>query len=301
MIDWLASHPAWLFGLLGILGLMVGSFLNVVILRLPRILEQRWDSECRAFLAGRDESAAADESTAVKEEDAPLSLSFPPSHCPQCRHPIRPWHNVPVVGWLWLRGRCPDCTARISPRYPIIEAFTAIASVCLGLRFGVSAELLGALLLTWALIALAVIDFDTQLLPDDITLPLLWGGLLFHLLTGLLPLADVLIGAMAGYLLLWSLYWAFKLLTGKEGMGYGDFKLLAALGAWLGWQSLPLIILLSSLLGAVVGIALMLLTRRGRDVPIPYGPWLAAAGWIALLWGDALTALWLGGTGTAGF
>jgi len=200
---------------------------------------------------------------------------------------------MPVIGWLWLRGRCPDCGTGISARYPIVEALTGIISVYLGLQFGVSIMLVGALLLSWALIALAVIDIDTQLLPDDITLPLLWLGLLFNLATGSVPLADAVIGAVAGYLFLWSLYWAFKLLTGKEGMGYGDFKLLAALGAWLGWQSLPMIILLSSLVGAVVGIALMIATRRGRDVPIPYGPYLAAAGWISLVWGDVINTTYL--------
>lgn len=290
---WLAENPVWFYGVLGILGLLVGSFLNVVILRLPRILEQRWHRECTEFLtAGAEGQAAA--ATAAAEESAPaFSLAYPPSHCPHCKHPIRPWHNIPVFAWLWLRGHCPDCGAGISPRYPIVEALTGVVSVYLGVQFGVSVLLVGALFLSWALIALAVIDIDTQLLPDDITLPLLWLGLLFNLVTGSVPLADAVIGAVAGYLLLWSLYWAFRLLTGKEGMGYGDFKLLAALGAWLGWQSLPMIILLSSLVGAIVGIGLILATRRGRDVPIPYGPYLAAAGWISLVWGDLINTAYL--------
>ena len=292
-MTWLIEHTLWFYGVLGMLGLLVGSFLNVVILRLPRILEHRWRQECTEFLGTAPAREAADDTSGGVESTATLSLAYPPSHCPHCKHPIRPWHNVPVIGWLWLRGRCPDCGAGISARYPIIEALTGIITVYLGLQFGVSLLLAGALLLSWALIALTVIDIDTQLLPDDITLPLLWLGLLFNLATGMVPLADAVIGAAAGYLLLWSLYWAFKLLTGKEGMGYGDFKLLAALGAWLGWQSLPMIILLSSLVGAVVGIALIVLTHRGRDVPIPYGPYLAAAGWISLVWGDVINTTYL--------
>ena len=314
---WLTGNPLWFYGVLGILGLLVGSFLNVVTLRLPRILEHRWEEECMQFLNAdsdslehdnsheRDNShvdhdSRADEHRHANEKSGErgetttaFSLAYPPSHCPHCKHPIRPWHNVPVIAWLWLRGRCPDCGAGISCRYPIVEGLTGIVSVYLGLQFGATPLLAGALLLSWALITLAVIDMDTQLLPDDITLPLLWLGLLFNLTTGFVPLADAVIGAVAGYLLLWSLYWGFKLLTGKEGMGYGDFKLLAALGAWLGWQSLPMILLLSSLVGAVVGIGLILLTRRGREVPIPYGPYLAAAGWISLVWGGAVNATYL--------
>lgn len=290
---WLTEHALWFYTVLAILGLLVGSFLNVVILRLPRILEHRWHQECHEFLGNGDAAGRAEDSRNTAESAPSFSLAYPPSHCPHCKHPIRPWHNIPVIGWLWLRGRCPDCASGISARYPIVEALTGIISVYLGLQFGVSIMLVGALLLSWALIALAVIDIDTQLLPDDITLPLLWLGLLFNLATGMVPLADAVLGAVAGYLLLWSLYWAFKLLTGKEGMGYGDFKLLAALGAWLGWQSLPIIILLSSLVGAVAGIALIVATRRGRDMPIPYGPYLAAAGWISLVWGDLINTTYL--------
>ena len=293
MAVWLAENPAWFYSVLGILGLLVGSFLNVVILRMPRILEHRWHQECMTFLNPEATAETTADSETADSERAGFSLAYPPSHCPHCKHPIRPWHNVPLLGWLWLRGRCPDCGAGISVRYPVVEALTGLVTVYLGLQFGVSAALLGALLLSWALIALAVIDIDTQLLPDDITLPLLWLGLLFNLVTGAVPLVDAVIGAMAGYLLLWSLYWAFKILTGKEGMGYGDFKLLAALGAWLGWQSLPIIILLSSLVGALVGIALIVVTRRGRDVPIPYGPYLAAAGWISLVWGERISETYL--------
>ncbi len=284
-LDWLAQHPGWWVGILGVLGLVVGSFLNVVILRLPRMLEAEWQRDCRALLAG-DEAPA--------EQPPSFSLAYPPSHCPACKAPIRPWHNIPVLGYLLLRGRCADCGVRISLRYPLVEAATGAATVAVALAFPPGPGVLGALGFTWALIALTGIDIDHQLLPDNITLPLLWAGLLFNLATGTVPLADAVVGAAAGYLLLWSVYWLFKLLTGKEGMGYGDFKLLAAIGAWLGWQVLPLVILLSSLVGAVVGIAGMLLLGRGRDVPIPFGPYLAAAGWIALLQGDAIIAYWFG-------
>jgi len=299
MSVWLAANPAWFYGLLGVLGLLVGSFLNVVALRLPRILQERWQQECTAFLTANVESPGATGLNGDSDTEATpaFSLAYPPSHCPHCQHPIRPWHNIPVIAWLWLRGRCPDCGAGISLRYPAVEALTGLLSVGLGLQFGPSVTLFGALLLSWALIALAVIDIDTQLLPDDITLPLLWLGLLFNLVTGYVALTDAVIGAMAGYLLLWSLYWAFRLLTGKEGMGYGDFKLLAALGAWLGWQALPLIILLSSLVGAIVGIAMIVITRRGRNVPIPYGPYLAAAGWISLVGGDYINDSYLRAVG----
>ena len=282
---WLAQHPAWWYGLLVVVGLVIGSFLNVVILRLPRILERQWRRECESLLAG----------AAAPAEAAPgLSLAYPPSSCPACGARIKPWHNVPVLSWLALRGRCGSCAARISPRYPVVELLTAAVTVTVGASLGPTAAAAGALLLSWALLALAVIDLDHQLLPDDITLPLLWAGLLFQLGPGAVAIGDAVLGAAAGYLLLWSVYWLFRLVTGKEGMGYGDFKLLAALGAWLGWQALPLIILLSSLVGAVAGLAAMLLLRRGRDVPIPFGPYLAAAGWIALLWGERISTAWLG-------
>jgi leader peptidase (prepilin peptidase)/N-methyltransferase len=283
----LVARHGWLLpvGLL-LLGLVVGSFLNVVIYRLPLMMESRWRRDCCELLE-----------VEPGREDPPLNLATPNSHCPHCKAAIRPWQNIPVLSYLLLGGRCASCGADISPRYPAIELVTGLMTMALAWYFDVSWALLGAMLFTWALISLTMIDVDHQLLPDDITLPLLWLGLLFNLGGTFTDLQAAVIGAMAGYLVLWSIYWLFKLLTGKEGMGYGDFKLLAALGAWLGWQALPLIILLSSLVGAVVGIALMIVKRRGREIPIPFGPYLAAAGWIALLWGDAITARYLGALG----
>ena len=268
------------------LGLLVGSFLNVVIYRLPVMMESRWRRDCCELLEVEQE-----------KQEAPLNLATPNSHCPQCKAAIKPWQNIPVVSYLLLGGKCANCAAPISPRYPIIELVTGLMTLALAWYFPASPALLGAVLLTWALITLTMIDVDHQLLPDDITLPLMWLGLLFNLGNTYVSLQDAVIGAMAGYLILWSIYWLFKLLTGKEGMGYGDFKLLAALGAWLGWQALPVIILLSSLVGAVCGIALMLIKRRGKEIPIPFGPYLAAAGWIALLWGDAIMSRYLGAAG----
>lgn len=278
----LAQHPAYYFAGLTVFGLVVGSFLNVVILRTPKILEREWTRDCRALL---DPEGAHDEA----QHDR-ISLSHPASHCPVCKTPIKPWENIPVISYLLLRGRCSNCGTPIGLRYPAVELLTAVATITVGLYVSWSLALLAYLLFTWCLIALAGIDIDTQLLPDDLTVPLLWGGLLFNLVTETIPLYDAVIGAMAGYLLLWSIYWLFKLATGKEGMGYGDFKLLAALGAWLGWQSIPLIILISSAVGAVIGIAILSLKRFGRDQPLPFGPYLSAAGWIALLWGEAISA-----------
>jgi leader peptidase (prepilin peptidase)/N-methyltransferase len=266
----------------GLFGLMVGSFLNVVIHRLPIMMERDWAAQC-AELKG--EAAPAFE---------PLSLARPRSRCPHCGHLITALENIPLVSWLLLRGRCKGCAAPISLRYPLIEALTGLLFALAAWHFGFTAAGLGALVFVAALLALTAIDFDTQLLPDDITLPLLWIGLALNAFNVYTDLRSAVIGAMAGYLSLWSVYWLFKLFTGKEGMGYGDFKLLAALGAWLGWQMLPLTILLSSLVGAVVGISLMTFARHGRNVPIPFGPYLAAAGAIALVWGKPLTRAYLG-------
>jgi leader peptidase (prepilin peptidase) / N-methyltransferase len=257
------------------LGLLVGSFLNVVIYRLPLMMETRWRRDCCELLEVEPEN-----------QDAPLNLATPNSHCPQCKTAIKPWQNIPVISYLLLGGKCSNCAAAIPARYPIIELVTGLMTLALALFFDLSPALLGAVLLTWALISLTMIDVDHQLLPDDITLPLMWLGLLFNLNNTYVNLSDAVIGAMAGYLILWTIYHVFKLLTGKEGMGYGDFKLLAALGAWLGWQMLPEIILLSSLVGAICGIALMMIKQRGKEIPIPFGPYLAVAGWIALLFGD---------------
>ncbi len=264
-----------------VLGLFVGSFLNVVIHRLPRMMEREWQAQAAEL---RGEAAPPQER---------FNLATPRSRCPHCGHLITAVENIPVVSYLILRGRCRHCSAPISGRYPVVELLSAALSGYAAWHFGFGLAALGALFFLWTMIALAFIDLDTQLLPDDLTLPLLWGGLLFNLAGTYTDLSSAVIGAMAGYLALWSVYWLFKLLTDKEGMGYGDFKLLAAIGAWLGWQVLPLTILLSSLVGAAVGIALIVLARHGRNVPIPFGPYLAAAGVIALFWGEAITRHYL--------
>ncbi len=281
LLDLLQSSPALFIGTSALLGLMVGSFLNVVIHRLPKILERDWQQQC-AQLRG-EEIAAAE----------PYSLSVPRSACPRCNHAISAWENIPVLSYLLLKGKCKGCGAKISPRYPVIETLSGLLCAMAAFHFGFGISALGAMLLIWALIALTAIDFDTQLLPDDITLPLIWAGLLFNLYGAFTSLHDAFLGAVFGYLALWTVYWLFKLITGKEGMGYGDFKLLAALGAWLGWQLLPLIILLSSLVGAIVGITLIVAVKHGRDIPIPFGPYLAGGGLIALFWGNQLTASYL--------
>ena len=281
LLELLQTVPAVFIGTCLTLGLMVGSFLNVVIHRLPKMLELGWQQQCAELRGG---------------EPAPLpayNLIVPRSACPHCNHAISAWENIPVLSYLLLRGKCKGCGAAISPRYPAIEAISGILCGFAAWHFGFGWAAAGALLLIWALLALTAIDFDTQLLPDDITLPLLWAGLLFNLSGTFTDLHSAVLGAVFGYLALWCVYWLFKLATGKEGMGYGDFKLLAALGAWLGWQMLPLIILLSSLVGAAIGIALMVAARHGRNVPIPFGPYLAGGGLIALFWGQTLTQSYL--------
>ena len=276
------SDPIAFTTLAGLLGLFVGSFLNVVIHRLPRMMERDWHAQAAEL---RGEQAPASER---------FNLATPRSRCPHCGHQITMLENIPIVSYVVLRGRCAHCGAGISKRYPIVEAVSALLSAYAAWHFGFGASALGALLFVWAMVALTFIDLDTQLLPDDITLPLLWLGLAFNVGGTYTELPAAVIGAMAGYLALWSVFWLFKLATGKEGMGYGDFKLLAAIGAWLGWQMLPLTILLSSLVGAVVGIVLIVAARHGRNVPIPFGPYLAAAGLIALFWGEGITARYLG-------
>ncbi|MGH8482180.1 MAG: prepilin peptidase [Nevskiaceae bacterium] len=282
LLHGLAHSPTFLALAILLLGLCVGSFLNVVAYRLPLMLERDWRRECRALLALEPEP-----------EPAPLSLVRPASHCPACGGAIRPWHNIPLISWLALGGRCAACRAPISVQYPLVEAATGLLSAWCAVRFGWSVQLAGALALTWALVALSVIDLRTQLLPDTITLPLLWLGLLLSLPGVFVKPAASIVGAAAGYVSLWLVYHGFRLATGKEGMGYGDFKLLAALGAWLGWQALPLIVLLSSLAGAVVGLGLILLRGHDRNVPIPFGPYLALAGWVALVGGRDLVDAWL--------
>ncbi len=283
----LQSAPLLLLTIAVLLGLLVGSFLNVVIYRLPVMMDREWRQQCAA-LSGPADAASADAE--------PFNLVRPRSACPSCKTPIKAHHNVPVLGWLWLRGRCATCSAAIPVRYPVIEAGTGLVSGFLVWHFGYTPDAVAALLLTWALIALTVIDLDHQLLPDSITLPLLWAGLLFHVLFGPHPdaspfagsLSDGVIGALAGYLSLWVVYHGFRLVTGKEGMGYGDFKLFAALLAWFGYQMFLPILLLSAMTGAVVGLALVALGRYGRQEPIPFGPYLAGAGFVALAWGEPL-------------
>lgn len=276
------ADPAAFAAVAGLFGLMVGSFLNVVIHRLPKMMEQDWQCQC-AELRGEDPPVAE-----------PLTLAIPRSRCPHCGHQITALENIPILSWLMLRGKCSGCSAPISMRYPVVEAVTGILTAFAAWHFGFGWSAAGAILFVWAMVALTGIDFDTQLLPDSITLPLVWLGLLFNLSGTYTSLSSAVIGAVAGYLSLWSVYWGFKLTTGKEGMGFGDFKLLAAIGAWLGWQMLPLTILLSSFVGAIVGIGLIVLAKRGRNVPIPFGPYLAAAGLIALFWGKPLTHIYLG-------
>ncbi len=258
------------------IGLCVGSFLNVLIHRLPKMLEREWRQQC---------SDLQGESTPKHHR---YNLFVPPSSCPGCGHRIRASENIPVLSYVFLRGRCASCGKSIGLRYPCIELLTGLVSAYAGWRYGATWAGAGVLLFCWALIALAFIDIDTQLLPDDITLPLLWAGLLLNIKGTFVPLTHAVIGATAGYLALWSVYWLFKLATGKEGMGYGDFKLLAALGAWLGWKMLLPIVLLSSVLGALIGIGLIVFARHGRHIPIPFGPYLVLGGVIALFWGESL-------------
>ena len=274
-------EPAVALPAAAVIGLFVGSFLNVVIHRLPKMMERGWSEQC-AELAGRE------------IEPAPTyNLAVPRSACPSCGHAIRAIENVPVLSWLALRGRCSACRARISPRYPIVELAAGALALAAVWRFGPTWTGFAACLFLWSLLALAFIDADTQLLPDDLTLPLLWGGLVANLFGLFVPLASAVIGAIAGYLSLWTVYWPFKLIRGKEGMGHGDFKLLAALGAWLGWPMLPQIVLVSSVLGAVGGIAAIVARGRDRAAPLPFGPWLAGAGAVALFFGPQINALYL--------
>ncbi|MCR4300529.1 MAG: A24 family peptidase [Sulfuricaulis sp.] len=278
------SYPAAFPWIAGVFGLAIGSFLNVAIFRLPILLERKWQSQCREILKSNKKPLKAKKR---------FNLVVPGSSCPHCGHAITALENIPVLSFIWLRGRCSACGKPISRRYPLVELLTGGLTVAVAWHFGYGVAALFAMALTWCLIALSFIDFDRQLLPDDITLPLLWGGLILNAFAVFTPLFDAVIGAVSGYLFLWMVYQLFKLTTGKEGMGYGDFKLFAALGAWLGWQSLPLIILLSSLVGAIVGISFILYFGHDRRLPIPFGPFLCVAGWIALMWGDTLTSHYL--------
>ena len=278
----LQDSPVFFVSCTTILGLMIGSFLNVVIYRLPEMMKRNWLQQC-AELQG--------EAVQTLPE---FNLFTPRSTCIHCGHKIIAWENIPIISYLFLRGRCSQCHASISPRYPMVEAATAIISGFVAWHFGYGFVALAALIFVWSLIALAAIDLDTQLLPDDITLPLLWIGLLVNINHGFTDIQSAVIGAIAGYLSLWSIYWCFKLITGKEGMGYGDFKLLAAIGAWLGWSMLPLVILFSSLVGALVGIGLILAAKLNKSIPIPFGPYLVGGALIALFWGEQLIHTYIG-------
>ncbi len=274
------QHVTLFAGAVLLLSLIIGSFLNVVILRLPMMMEHAWRRECQEMLES--------DVTFSNRSGEPVSLMHPPSTCPKCGHLIRAWENVPVISYLVLRGRCAQCREPISARYPVVESLTAVLSVVVAVRFGATPVTVAMLILTWSLVALAIIDIDHQLLPDSITLPLLWLGLIINSGGLIVPLEQSVWGAILGYLSLWSVYWGFKLLTGKDGMGYGDFKLLAAAGAWLGWKALPVIIILSSFAGAVIGLCLILIMGRDRNVPIPFGPYLAIAAWMTAMWGEEL-------------
>ena len=275
------QYPGLYLGTLFVFGSLIGSFLNVVIYRLPVMMQREWRSDCLEFL----------EQPADTEQER-FNLSVPRSRCGNCGHQITALENIPIVSYLALGGKCADCKISISPQYPLVELFTALISVIVGWHFGVSLQALAALLLSWCLIAASGIDIGHKLLPDSITLPLLWLGLLLSMFDVFVSLEDSVIGAMAGYMFLWSVFMLFKLITGKEGMGYGDFKLLAMLGAWLGWKPLLVVILTSSLVGAIVGISMIALKITQRGTQIPFGPYLAAAGWITLLWGDQLQSFY---------
>ncbi|MWV16432.1 prepilin peptidase [Pseudomonas sp. L-22-4S-12] len=282
LINFLAGNlPAFVFCAL-LLGLLIGSFLNVVVYRLPKMMQRDWRLQAREVLELPEEPAGET-----------FNLILPHSSCPHCGHQIKPWENIPVVSYLFLRGKCSSCKAPISKRYPLVELACGLLSAYVALHFGFGWPAAAVLLLTWGLLAMSLIDCDHQLLPDALVLPLLWLGLILNHYGLFTSLEDALWGAVAGYLSLWSVYWLFKLLTGKEGMGYGDFKLLAMLGAWGGWQILPLTILLSSLVGAVLGVIMLRLRNQETSTPIPFGPYLAIAGWIALLWGDQITGAYL--------
>ncbi len=291
MLELFSQSAALFTAVVFALGLVIGSFLNVVIHRLPLMMELEWREQCAEL---------GKQPPADNLPEGRFNLIIPQSHCPSCGQPIRYWQNIPVISYLSLRGRCANCRASISARYPAVELLTALLVAACAWRFGVGWEAVMAVVLTFGLVPITFIDAETQLIPDAIVLPLMWLGLamsLFHPVAGSETLfiapRDAIVGAMAGYLSLWSVYQLFKLVTGKEGMGYGDFKLLAALGAWLGWQQLPSIILMSALVGAVVGLSLMVFRKHDRSVPIPFGPYLAAAGWITMLWGDALQGAYL--------
>jgi leader peptidase (prepilin peptidase)/N-methyltransferase len=283
IIDVIQSQ-LWFFLLtVGLISVCIGSFLNVVIYRLPLMMQREWQTECRALLIEEINNKS-------EQDNAPFNLVKPNSTCPKCKAAIKPWQNIPIISWLILRGSCANCSNPISVRYPLVELLTGVLSLIVAYTFGASELALIYIFVTWVLVALTFIDIDHMLLPDQLTLPLVWFGLIVAVLGYTIPPTEAIIGAVCGYLSLWSVFWLFKLLTGKEGMGYGDFKLLAVFGALLGWQSLLSIILLSSVVGAIIGIALLSIQGKDKATPIPFGPYLAIAGWITILWGDKLSA-----------
>lgn len=282
ILNFWANNLAVFAVCVGFVGLLIGSFLNVVTYRLPKMLMRDWRMQAREVLDLPEQADAE-----------PFNLILPNSSCPHCGHEIKPWENIPLVSWLVLRGKCSGCKEAISIRYPLVELACGLFSAVIAWQFGVSWEALAMLVLTWGLLSMSLIDADHQILPDVLVLPLLWLGLILNSFGFFTSLSDALWGAVIGYMSLWSIFWLFKLITGKEGMGYGDFKLLALIGAWGGWQVLPLTILLSSVLGAVIGIIILRLQRNGYNKPIPFGPYLAAAGWLALIWGEQITSRYL--------
>jgi len=288
-------YPAFFYSSVGILALLIGSFLNVVIYRFPKMLEQGWKEECREFLADELATPTEPKSQATNKQNdfAPLTLSKPNSTCPNCDHAIRFYENIPVLSWLLLKGKCSQCKNNISKRYPLVELTTALISLVIAQHYGVTITTVLLLILTWGLICLTLIDFDHMLLPDQITLPLLWLGLLVNINGTFVPLSDAVIGAAVGYMSLFSVFWLFKLLTGKDGMGHGDFKLLALFGAWIGWQLLPILILMASVVGAIIGLSLIVFKGHERGQAIPFGPYLAVAGWITILWGEGIWSWYL--------
>jgi len=289
----LQEQPIYFYVIVTILGLLIGSFLNVVIHRLPIMMERAFKKDASEYFSLDGATATLDKNYDTASQNQPFNLAVPRSACPKCQHNISALENIPVISYLWLKGKCHGCQSKISPRYPLIELLCGALSLVIAVEFGVTWQAVAALILTWSLIALTFIDFDTMLLPDNIVLPVLWLGLLGNNFGLFTDLQSAFFGAIIGYLSLWSIYWAFKLLTGKEGMGYGDFKLFALLGAWLGWEYLPLIILLSSVVGAVIGIVLMLNRNKKTDMAIPFGPYLAIAGWIAMMWGEGINNAYL--------
>ena len=286
MVNLLSQHPNYFYGLVLVLGLLVGSFLNVVIHRLPIMMERQFKQEAGEYFE-------LSQLTTETENESNYNLVVPRSACPKCQHNISALENIPVISYLWLKGKCRQCKNPISCRYPLVELLTGILSLMVALKFGLSWQCLAALVLTWSLVALTFIDIDIMLLPASIVMPLLWLGILLNLNGMFTDLSSAVVGAVIGYLSLWSIYWAFKLLTGKEGMGYGDFKLFALIGAWFGWQYLPMTILLSSVAGAIIGISILAIKGQDKNIPIPFGPYLAIAAWVTLMWGEMINQAYL--------